>query len=752
MKGDFTRFTFRPGRHYDSVLMQQGRVQTDADWNEQVMIAAYRNRLQVLDIIGPTGAPQDLSIAGKPPFVVYYDGQSAEKLFINTGRYYVDGHLVENEETVAYVDQPGTSLPPAKGPGAYLLYLDVWRRHITFLEDPDIREVALAGADSGTRGQLVWQARMEWVGSTSLDIYTLDPAVYGPAWQPQGTESTGSMNVKAGSTPLENQLYRVEVHRGGNASTASFKWSRDNGTVVARVSAYSQPSLATVIRNGKSTKVWQFSVTLDQSVRDSFSSFLPGHMVELSNEEFVFQRKAGIFGSVTSVVGATLHLELPESAPFNETEPTKNPLAQGRDDPHRPPLGQPVEPRPPRRDAGERGPELHPARSSHPARARPHGTIREQQYGPVPDRRLLAHSRAHRFGPGGLGRGHAPIPGRRAALLRAARAGEAPGERHGGEPDDRSARPARRLPHAPQPLEAARAASFTGSGTANVLPRWQPSNPSMLQDSGVIDDGLKVKLDGRNLEVSGSTLLTGTLKVGTAVDSQPITRLTNAALDPTGSQVVPTSQAVAKYITDRGFGSGAANTLVKWTGTNTLDKARITDDGSSPLKITTDAEITGTLKVGTGGSLAITQFSNGALDPNATQVIPTSQAVAKYVISKGPVTGLVEKSGFTLANVPGVSKIGEARATAYITHGLGPVPVAITIGLEDFGENPGAPNYERKVDRYYAFRETGIDGTSFQVVAEVTKPYDGTFKLFTNTGTMEFFDRIRWWAFKASNT
>src|SRR5438045_2745266 len=41
MKGDFSRSTFNPGKHYTSVRMQQGRVQTDADWNEQANIPAH---------------------------------------------------------------------------------------------------------------------------------------------------------------------------------------------------------------------------------------------------------------------------------------------------------------------------------------------------------------------------------------------------------------------------------------------------------------------------------------------------------------------------------------------------------------------------------------------------------------------------------------------------------------------------------------------------------------------------------------
>lgn len=37
-RGDFTRDTFTPEKSYSRVLMQQGRVQVDADWNEQVSV------------------------------------------------------------------------------------------------------------------------------------------------------------------------------------------------------------------------------------------------------------------------------------------------------------------------------------------------------------------------------------------------------------------------------------------------------------------------------------------------------------------------------------------------------------------------------------------------------------------------------------------------------------------------------------------------------------------------------------------
>ncbi len=43
MKGDFSRQTFSQGKHYSAVLLQQGRVQLDADWNESQAIHEHRS-------------------------------------------------------------------------------------------------------------------------------------------------------------------------------------------------------------------------------------------------------------------------------------------------------------------------------------------------------------------------------------------------------------------------------------------------------------------------------------------------------------------------------------------------------------------------------------------------------------------------------------------------------------------------------------------------------------------------------------
>ena len=93
MKGDFSRLTFDKNKHYSGVLMQQGRVQVDADWNEQQAIHRHRVETETQDILGPSGAP----IAdGGFEIGVTPDGGD---LTLSPGRIYVDGILCELEPT-----------------------------------------------------------------------------------------------------------------------------------------------------------------------------------------------------------------------------------------------------------------------------------------------------------------------------------------------------------------------------------------------------------------------------------------------------------------------------------------------------------------------------------------------------------------------------------------------------------------------------------------------------------------------------
>lgn len=166
MKGDYSRDTFDSRKHYRRVLMQQGRVQLDADWNEQVANLLHYVQSLARDVIGPYGAAGD-----GPAFMIGADPNPPDKtkftdFSIGQGRYYVDGILCELNERTSYYQQPDYPLDPTSDNDKlpeppFLVYLDVWERHITTVEDPHIHEVALGEADTAARTQVVCQVKVK---------------------------------------------------------------------------------------------------------------------------------------------------------------------------------------------------------------------------------------------------------------------------------------------------------------------------------------------------------------------------------------------------------------------------------------------------------------------------------------------------------------------------------------------------------------------------------------------------------------
>jgi hypothetical protein len=254
MKGDFTRNTFNPRKHYRGVLMQQGRVQLDADWNENLDILLNRIETETIDVIGYCGVP--IHDAGFGILETMSPALTSGDFGLSKGRAYVDGILLENDVDVAFSQQP--HILPKPGPkittsGVYLLFLDVWQRHIIALDDKEIREVALGGPDTATRVQTIWQAKVHRLGNVGQNFNCSDAAKPWPA------ASTGKLAARThpesvpidpcevgtggGYKRLENQLYRVEVHKGsGMTGGPTFKWSRDNGSVVVAISEFNVDS------------------------------------------------------------------------------------------------------------------------------------------------------------------------------------------------------------------------------------------------------------------------------------------------------------------------------------------------------------------------------------------------------------------------------------------------------------------------------------------------------------------------------
>jgi hypothetical protein len=352
MKGDFSRESFDPLRHYSRVLQQQGRVELDADGNERQAIQLHHLRSLAKDLIGPHGGP---GIGFKiVPAVDEHGKRLPQDFRILNGHYYIDGWLCENEGDVYYVgdkvrpSQPWlrnqTDLERGK---TYLAYLDVWERHVTAAEvdnrmdiaSPNaLREVALGGPDTTTRAQVVWQVRVmnmidgavpikEWAKQWEVGLAQLQPAFRGHL----KARAADAASVDAGNPSValpqsryrgqENRLYRIEIHRGGGAgdeTPPTFVWSRENGSVLFAVDRISDRSL-----------------TLVEGWLDSRLDISIGDVVEISDEDTVLTGAVGSLVRVTNVDFESLTISFEPGSLTTAVDVTRRPVLRRWDHGHR---------------------------------------------------------------------------------------------------------------------------------------------------------------------------------------------------------------------------------------------------------------------------------------------------------------------------------------------------------------------------------------------------------------------------------
>lgn len=181
------------------------------------------------------------------------------------GRFYGDGLAAMKESHETYLsqddlplpDETGLAAPPEGFERADLVYLDLWERPITYIEDPSIAEIALEGPDTCTRTKLVAQVRI--LPGTEVEL----PASAVPPEEDfadllecgRGRLTTREEVAKlldpcadpcepkvAGTFVGEyNRLFRVEVSKGGavgaagDPGTAKILWSRENGAVATPI-------------------------------------------------------------------------------------------------------------------------------------------------------------------------------------------------------------------------------------------------------------------------------------------------------------------------------------------------------------------------------------------------------------------------------------------------------------------------------------------------------------------------------------
>lgn len=297
MAGDYSRVSFDPRKRFAAVLMQQGRVQLDADWNEQAAILHERIRVQARDTFGRAAASR---FGTEDAFKIGIIPGPPRDLSIAPGRYWVNGRVAEafttDGDPITYLKQPFLPAPPPlPGQGGAIVYLETWEREVTWVEDPSLLDVALGGVDTAARLQSVWQVRVLAQANAAcgfdLDaIFPRSPArLTTAAVAPPAPEDPCLIAPKTGYRGLENRLYRVEVHTGGNAATARFKWSRDNASVRSPVL-----SLRKEMRGPKEVTV----LSVARIGRDPGLRISAGDWVEITDEHRFLNGEPGEMAQV----------------------------------------------------------------------------------------------------------------------------------------------------------------------------------------------------------------------------------------------------------------------------------------------------------------------------------------------------------------------------------------------------------------------------------------------------------------------
>lgn len=347
MIGNLSRLPRSAHKGYRQVLLQQGRVLLDADFNEQGDLAAAALRRLTQDLLGPHAGP-----TGELGFAIAAD---AGAFTISRGRYYVGGLLAVNEPPdpgpLAFNKQEGVVPEGGQdfaGATDYFFYLDVWERAVSWLEDDSIREVALGGPDTAIRRQVVWQVRATERPLAAADFDTEDKA---SKWlrdtierYPEGSANPGHRlplmraSVDPADDPdetpcvadplggyrgLENQLYRVQIHSVTDGRP-TFKWSRENGSVMA---AWTGVVANTLVVEG---------------VRDAEGGFAEGQWVEIVDRGTELRGEPGVMLRLTKVDGGRLTYDPASmSAPLPQIENLLSPIVRRWD--HRERQGQTVE-------------------------------------------------------------------------------------------------------------------------------------------------------------------------------------------------------------------------------------------------------------------------------------------------------------------------------------------------------------------------------------------------------------------------
>lgn len=378
MKGDFARVTFDPRRHYSQVFRQQGRVSLEADWNEQGAIQLHLLRTLAMDLVGTCwAAGEGFSIT------VPADQPSLASWQLSPGHFYVDGILCESEAACSLAAQPYAPTPEGdfsnvpgvgnQGDGV-ALYLDVWERHLSWVEAPGLNDIALGGVDTATRAQVVWQLR--WIdqpaaaarldnvlaalnrrkasgdatAQSAIDEVTQlraalsdeggsdgdqpqsdmcalgqrilqAPATYArprlrASLQPGQVDADPCViAADAGYRGVENQLYRVEIHAAGLGAVTDPATGNMGAAATFKWSRENGSVIFPITRVASGTESGTLQITLASLGRDARLGLVVGDWIELLDDDITLAQRAWPLLQVAAIdaQAGSVSLSVPKS-------------------------------------------------------------------------------------------------------------------------------------------------------------------------------------------------------------------------------------------------------------------------------------------------------------------------------------------------------------------------------------------------------------------------------------------------------
>ena len=280
MTGDISAYLFDPRQSYTSVRLQQGRVITDVDWNENERIEGDRLRRLLADVVCGYGSTNDgfrlvaatLASVDVPTGTGGTAPQATYDVTLAAGSFLLGGHrhvwppddaetFLTQRDWLQLTGADVASLPSQPGADRTdLVYLEAFEHPVRAIEDRELRERALGGPDTSTRLKAIRRIGVltDTEGDCSAATAQLRDTVTAPAPGdtsniPHGFDAEMSEvlskarltvdftagdpaedpckpRVTGGYLGAENQAIRVQL-----SAADRFLWAYDNGEPLYRV-------------------------------------------------------------------------------------------------------------------------------------------------------------------------------------------------------------------------------------------------------------------------------------------------------------------------------------------------------------------------------------------------------------------------------------------------------------------------------------------------------------------------------------